>query len=147
FARHRLAFFVEHFRNVPKRDAELFLESHLAFENRRWAGHARPREHCRINAVTRRVRKRDAFPMRKFSDARLPKRRAIHTGDVNGVSRPLGIELDQLCCGERTRERAVSRMIPSARTNARRVTKPALHLVSDRRDTDRRLAARAAAPS
>src|SRR5205823_8371088 len=82
-------------------------------------------------------------PMRKFSDARLPKRRAIHTGDVNGVTRPLGIELDQLCSGERTRERAVSRMIPSAHTNARRVTKPALHLVSDRRGTDCLLAARA----
>ncbi len=115
----------------------------MSFENRRRPGHSSAREQRGINAVARRIRERDAFPMRKFADARLPKRRAIHAGNVDGVSRSLRIELHQLRSGQRSRKRAVSRMIPSSRANAGRVAKSALHFVSDRRGGDRFLTARA----
>ncbi len=85
-----------------------------------------------VNAVPRRVGKGDAFPMRKFADARLPKRGAIHARDVDRVARLLRIELHQTRGRQRGRERAVGRVIPAARANAGGVAKTALHFVGQR---------------
>src|SRR5438045_6606899 len=70
--------------------------------------------------------------MRQLPYACLAKRRAMDTGNIDGVPRSLRIELHQLRASKRGRERAISRMVPAARPNARSVAEPALHFIGDR---------------
>ena len=118
---------------LPNETPSSFSNPICAFENRRRSGHARAREQRRVNAMSGRVRKSHAFPMRKLPDPRLPKRRAIHAGDVDRVPRLSPDRASSTSRSQRGRKRAVSRMIPAARANAGGVAQPALHFVGDAR--------------
>src|SRR5215467_3757925 len=73
--------------HVAQRHAELFLESHFAFEDWRWTGHAMSSKQRGENAVAGGGGKSDAFPMRELACAGLPHGRAGHTGNVHRMSR------------------------------------------------------------
>ena len=79
-----------------------------------------------------RIGKGHAFPMREFPHPRLPEGRAVYPRDVDRMARLLRVELHQARRSQRSRERAIGRMIPAARANARGVTKAALHFVGER---------------
>ena len=117
----KLAVFMKFLAHVSKRHAELFLESHFAFENRRGSSHTVPRKQRGENAVAGRGGKGDAFPMREFARAGLSHRRASYTGNVHCVPGICRVKFHQLRGRQRSRECPVSDMIPTARTNARRV--------------------------
>src|ERR1017187_1939802 len=70
--------------------------------------------------------------MRKFADARLSKRGAIHARDIDGVASFLGIELHQSRGSECRRKRTVGRVIPAFGANAGRITETTLHFISKR---------------
>jgi len=93
-----------------------------------------PATSCRVlvDAVPRRVRECDTFPMREFADARLTHRRTRNAGDVHSVSRFLGIKFHQPRAGQCRRERAIGDMVPTARPNAGRIAQPALHFICER---------------
>src|SRR5207248_10411776 len=56
----------EFFAEIAYRYAELFLESHLTFENRPRPGHTGTRQQRRKHAVPGGSRKCDTLPMREF---------------------------------------------------------------------------------
>ncbi len=122
----------KNFANIAQRDTELFLETHLSFENWRRTSHSRAREQCRVNAMTRRVCKCYAFPMRQLSDARLSHRRASDAGDIRRMPCFFRIKLHQTRARQRRRERAVGHVVPAPRANARGIAQPALHFVGKR---------------
>ena len=75
--------------------------------------------------------------MRKLAHPRLPKRRTMNPGDIDRVARPLRIEFHQLRARQCRRKRAISRMVPAARANTRRIAETALHFIRDcRRQND-----------
>ena len=89
----------EFLADITQRHAELFLETHLPFENRPWPRHSSTRKQRGVNAVPCRIRERHALPMGELAYARLTHRCASHTCDVHRMTRFLRVEFHQTRAG------------------------------------------------